>query len=93
MVSRTTQQTARSRVMTWQYDDSGRIARFANVDGTTEAYGYDAANNQIRQTIHNPNKLAGHVVTYHPAALLRNPAFKAPCWEDMKKLMALLKDA
>jgi DNA polymerase len=33
------------------------------------------------------------VVTYHPAALLRNPAFKAPCWEDMKKLMALLKDA
>jgi uracil-DNA glycosylase len=32
-------------------------------------------------------------VTYHPAALLRNPGFKAPCWEDMKKLMALLKDA
>jgi DNA polymerase len=32
------------------------------------------------------------VVTYHPAALLRNPAFKAPCWEDMKKLMALLKE-
>ncbi len=24
------------------------------------------------------------IVTYHPAALLRNPAFKAPCWEDMK---------
>ena len=33
------------------------------------------------------------IVTYHPAALLRNPGFKAPCWEDMKKLMALLKDA
>jgi uracil-DNA glycosylase family 4 len=33
------------------------------------------------------------IVTYHPAALLRNPAFKAPCWDDMKKLMALLKDA
>jgi DNA polymerase len=33
------------------------------------------------------------VVTYHPAALLRNPAFKVPCWEDMKKLMALLKEA
>jgi DNA polymerase len=33
------------------------------------------------------------IVTYHPAALLRNPNFKAPCWEDMKKLMALLKDA
>ena len=33
------------------------------------------------------------IVTYHPAALLRNPGFKAPCWEDMKKLMALLKEA
>jgi uracil-DNA glycosylase family 4 len=33
------------------------------------------------------------IVTYHPAALLRNPAFKAPCWEDMKKLMALLEAA
>jgi uracil-DNA glycosylase len=33
------------------------------------------------------------VVTYHPAALLRNPNFKQPCWDDMKKLMALLKEA
>lgn len=33
------------------------------------------------------------IVTYHPAALLRNSNFKAPCWEDMKKLMALLKEA
>ena len=33
------------------------------------------------------------IVTYHPAALLRNPGFKAPCWEDMKKLVALLKEA
>jgi DNA polymerase len=30
------------------------------------------------------------VATYHPAALLRNPDFKKPCWEDMKKLKALL---
>ena len=31
------------------------------------------------------------VVTYHPAALLRNPAFKRPAWEDFQwvnKLMA-----
>jgi uracil-DNA glycosylase family 4 len=33
------------------------------------------------------------IVTYHPAALLRNPAFKQPCWDDMKKLMVLLKDS
>lgn len=24
------------------------------------------------------------IVTYHPAALLRNPNFKAPAWEDLK---------
>lgn len=27
-------------------------------------------------------------VTYHPAALLRNPNWKRPCWEDMKLLRA-----
>ncbi|NQT33656.1 uracil-DNA glycosylase [bacterium] len=34
----------------------------------------------------------GHpfVVTYHPAALLRNPGFKAPLWEDMQMVMKLL---
>ena len=28
------------------------------------------------------------MVTYHPAALLRNPAFKRPLWEDMQTVMA-----
>lgn len=28
------------------------------------------------------------VVTYHPAALLRNPNWKRPCWDDMKMLRA-----
>ena len=27
------------------------------------------------------------MVTYHPAYLLRNPAGKKPCWEDMKMLL------
>ena len=31
--------------------------------------------------------------TYHPAALLRNPNFKKPAWEDFKKLKALLDEA
>ena len=26
------------------------------------------------------------VVTYHPAALLRNPQWKRPTWEDVKLL-------
>jgi DNA polymerase len=30
--------------------------------------------------------------TYHPAALLRNPAFKKPTWEDFKQLKALLDE-
>lgn len=46
----------------------------------------------LRESIHTYEGIPV-VVTYHPAALLRNPGFKAPCWEDMKKLMALLKDA
>ena len=32
------------------------------------------------------------IATYHPAALLRNPNFKKPCWEDMKKLRAMLDE-
>ena len=30
------------------------------------------------------------IVTYHPAALLRNPALKPATWEDMKRVMRLL---
>ncbi len=30
------------------------------------------------------------IVTYHPAALLRNPGLKASTWEDMKRVMGLL---
>lgn len=33
------------------------------------------------------------VVTYHPAYLLRNPAAKKDVWEDMRKVLALLKEA
>lgn len=31
-------------------------------------------------------------VTYHPAALLRNPAFKRPTWEDMQVVMERLAE-
>ena len=30
------------------------------------------------------------IVTYHPAALLRNPLWKAQAWEDLKKIKILL---
>ncbi len=29
------------------------------------------------------------LVTYHPAALLRNPHWKRPTWDDVRKLRAL----
>ena len=32
------------------------------------------------------------MVTYHPAALLRNPNWKRPCWEDMQKVRDRLKE-
>jgi DNA polymerase len=31
--------------------------------------------------------------TYHPAALLRNPNFKKPTWEDFKQLKAMLDES
>ncbi len=31
------------------------------------------------------------MVTYHPAALLRNPAFKRPTWEDMQQVRDRLR--
>lgn len=33
------------------------------------------------------------IVTYHPAALLRNPAWKRPTWEDVKLAKRVLDDA
>jgi DNA polymerase len=32
------------------------------------------------------------MVTYHPAALLRNPQYKRPLWDDMQKLMKKLEE-
>jgi DNA polymerase len=33
------------------------------------------------------------MVTYHPAALLRNESYKRPTWEDMKKLKAMYEES
>jgi DNA polymerase len=37
----------------------------------------------LRSKVH-PYQGATLIVTYHPAALLRNPNWKVPAWEDMK---------
>ncbi|MFC1514047.1 uracil-DNA glycosylase family protein [candidate division KSB1 bacterium] len=42
----------------------------------------------MRNKIHDYNG-TDLMVTYHPAALLRNPGFKKPTWEDMQKIRDL----
>jgi DNA polymerase len=50
--------------------------------------------NKMRGKIHTYNGIK-MMVTFHPAALLRNPQWKRPTWEDMqefKKIYEQLKD-
>ena len=63
------------------------------------ALGLTAANTLLR-TKSSMKDLRGHMhdyqgiptmVTYHPAALLRNPNWKKDTWEDVQKLAELLK--
>jgi uracil-DNA glycosylase family 4 len=42
----------------------------------------------MREKVHE-YKGAKLIITYHPAALLRNPNWKRPAWEDMKLLKKL----
>ena len=44
----------------------------------------------LREDIHDYNGVP-LIVTYHPAALLRNPQIKADAWEDLKKIRAYLR--
>ncbi len=43
----------------------------------------------LREEIHNYNQVP-LLVTYHPAALLRNPQLKKRAWEDLKKISDFL---
>jgi len=61
----------------------GRIAS-ASLLRTKSALG------TLRQDIHSYNDVP-LIVTYHPAALLRNPQLKIQAWEDLKKIAAYLK--
>jgi len=40
---------------------------------------------RLREKVHRYHSVK-LIVTYHPAALLRNPQWKRPAWEDMKRL-------
>ena len=47
--------------------------------------GEDLALKDMRNKTYRYNGIE-MMVTYHPAALLRNPNWKRPCWEDMQKV-------
>ena len=46
----------------------------------------------MRNTIHKYEGI-DLLVTYHPAAILRNPNFKRPTWEDFKLIRDRYLDA
>lgn len=60
----------------------GRTASLAMLPHTKEF-----ALGKIRQKWHEVMGIPT-IVTYHPAALLRDPKYKRDCWEDMKLLRA-----
>ena len=47
---------------------------------------------QLRGLVHRYHGVP-LIVTYHPAALLRNPAWKRPTWEDVKLARRILDNA
>jgi uracil-DNA glycosylase len=63
----------------------GRIAavRLLNKEATMK---------DLRESIHSYKGIPV-IVTYHPSALLRNPNWKYPAWDDLKKLKELLDKA
>jgi DNA polymerase len=62
----------------------GRFA-CASLLKTTEALG------SLREKIHSYNEVP-LVVTYHPAALLRNPSLKKQTWDDLKRIYVYLNE-
>ncbi len=47
---------------------------------------------KLRGTVHDYHGIP-LVVTFHPAALLRNPHWKEPTWEDMQMLQRMLEES
>lgn len=62
----------------------GRIAAHELLN-VTEGIG------KLRTESHNYNRIPV-IVTYHPAALLRNERYKRPAWEDLQKLQTVLRE-
>ncbi len=50
----------------------------------------DSSLKKLRETVHSYNGIP-FIVTYHPAALLRNSGWKALAWHDLKKIKSYAK--
>jgi DNA polymerase len=46
----------------------------------------------LRESVHRYHDIP-LLVTYHPAALLRNPQWKEACWQDLKKVKKMLNSS
>ena len=62
----------------------GRIAAFALLENSESIA-------TLRLQNHSYNGIKTFV-TYHPAALLRNPEYKKPAWEDLQRLQSFIKE-
>ncbi len=51
----------------------------------------EASLTSLRATVHNYHDVPTFV-TYHPAALLRNPNWKKPTWDDVQKLRKMYEE-
>ncbi|HHM02793.1 MAG TPA: uracil-DNA glycosylase [Caldithrix abyssi] len=51
----------------------------------------EASLKQLRESTHRYNGIPC-IVTYHPAALLRNSGWKAAAWQDLKKIKSIMDD-
>ena len=75
-------------------DDWAIVVGINAYPGLSEAVGAEDDARAFRDWLADPdggdlvpdNDHVKLIVTYHPAALLRNPQWKRPTWEDMKLL-------
>ena len=66
------------------------IVALGRIAGKT-LLGVDKSLKDMRKKIHNYHD-SDLIVTYHPAALLRNPNWKPYAWEDFKWIRSILEE-
>ena len=73
-------------------DEIGRGGMGRVVEATDTLLGRKAKMGELRGEVHDYHGIKV-IVTYHPAALLRNPQWKRPTWEDVQQLRRLYDES